>query len=958
MEKYKKICTKFVEDIKSNVTIYEHIKSKARICTIENDDNNKVFTIAFRTPPINNGGLTHILEHSVLCGSSKYPVKDPFVELLKSSLNTFLNAFTAPDKTIYPIASGNDKDFKNLMSVYMDAVFYPQIYKHKEIFMQEGWHYHLENESDPITINGVVYNEMKGAFSDPQQILFRNIMHSLYPDNAYGFESGGDPKYIPSLSYEEFLNFHSKYYHPSNSYIYLYGNCDMNERMEWLDKEYLSKFEAINFDTNIKYQPKFSNPVSSFSYYPIDESQELENKTFLSYNVVFSSALETKKMIASKIILEILFNNPGAPLKQKLLDKGLCDDILCDVQDDILQPFMTIIGLNSNSNKESEFIDTINEEFKNYIMNGLDHNAILSIINYQEFKVREAKFGRFPRGLDIILDSLCTWLYSTDATSRLETLKYYKELRDDLNNGYFEDIIKNDFLNNNHKTYVRLVPSYDALKNNEIELTNKLDDFKKSLTKEEIKKIVDDTKALEIYQRTPSTKEELDTLPKLCLDDLDKLPQKLNLEVSNSKFKTLFSNYFTNNIDYIRYSFDLTNIDTINLHYANLLTDLLRKVSTKNHSYNELHQMCQNLTGGLTFNVIPYSDINRNAHCMLTVGYSCLNDNLSKAFDLVKEIMLESVFDDFKRLKEILNEVSIDLEMGIPNRGHVVSFMRAASYINEFAYLSDQISGIGYLEFVRDILNNFDAKKSEIVNSLNNVIKFVFTKERFLNRFTGSKECFDNSLAKAELLYDLLPNNEVTLKSDFKADNKNEGFKSQFDVNYVSRVGMYNEKFNGAMYVLNNALSLDYLWNEVRVHGGAYGCMLQTPPTGIIGFLSYRDPNIKRTNLVYEGAVDYIKNFNPNDEELLKYKIGAIGSLDSVMHNSVKGDTAQRDYLCGNSYEIKAKYRTEAINSTNEDLRNLSTKFKEALASNSICVIGNANKIEEEKTLFKEIKNL
>ena len=956
MEKYKKIETKYVEDIKSNVTIYEHIKSNARICTIENDDNNKVFTIAFRTPPINNGGLTHILEHSVLCGSKKYPVKDPFVELLKSSLNTFLNAFTAPDKTIYPIASGNDKDFKNLMSVYMDAVFYPQIYNHKEIFMQEGWHYHLENEDDPITINGVVYNEMKGAFSDPQQILFRNIMHSLYPDNAYGFESGGDPKYIPSLSYEEFLNFHSKYYHPSNSYIYLYGNCDMKERMDWLDSEYLSKFDSIVFDTKISPQAPFLSPKESFSYYKVDKSQTLDNKTFISYNVSFSNALDTKKMIASKIILDILFNNPGAPLKQALLDKGLCEDIMCDIQDDILQPFMSVIGLNSNYDKEEEFINTINNEFKKYCENGINHEAILSKINYQEFKVREAKFGHTPKGLDIILDSLCTWLYSSDATSRVEELKYYSELREDLNNGYFEDIIRNDFLNNNHKSFVRLEPTYDD--NSDLELQEKLKKYKDSLTKDEIKALINETKALDLYQRTPSTKEEIDTLPKLTIDDLDKEPEKLNLEVIDSKFRTLYSNYSTNGIDYVRYSFDLTNIDTFNLHYVNLLSNLLRKVSTKKHSYNEIHQMLLNLTGGMAFGLVPYNDSNRLTHCMLTVSYSCLNNNLNKAFDLCKEIILESQFDDKKRIKELLNEVSIDLEMGIPNRGHAVSFMRASSYVSEYAYLSDQISGIGYLDFVRDILKNFDLKFDEIKNNLNNCIKLVFTKERFINRFVGEKKYLDDVNTLANSLYEILPNNEVVLQSDFKPNSKNEGFMSQFDVNFVSRVGISNREFNGAMYVLNNALSLDYLWNEVRVHGGAYGCMLQTTLSGLIGFMSYRDPNIKRTNLVYEKALDYIKNFNPTEDELLKYKIGAIGSLDSVMHNSVKGDNAARDYFCGISYESRAKYRIEAIEATVEDIRLLEDRFKEALSSCNLCVIGNKNKIEECKKLFNEIKNL
>ncbi len=445
MKNYTKIEEKYIEEISSNVTLYEHNKSGARVCTIKNEDNNKVFSIAFRTPPINDTGLTHILEHSVLCGSKKFPVKDPFVELIKSSLNTFINAFTFEDKTMYPVASQNDKDFHNLMHVYMDAVFYPRIYDHEEIFKQEGWHYHLENIEDPITINGVVYNEMKGAFSDPTQVLYSKIEEALFPDTAYHFVSGGDPKYIPELSYSQFKDFHSKFYHPSNSYIMIYGNSDMDERMEWLDSEYLSKFNRIDFDTRLQFQRPFDKPKKLVSYYPVDKGTDLSNKTYLSYNVVFPTTFDTKLMIATSILLNALFDVPGAPLKQALLDAKIGVDVSSLFDDGVLQPILSIIAENANECDLDRFVSIIDGELEKILSNGLDKESLIALLNHAEFAQRERNFSpRSPQGLDIIITMMGSFLYDDkDPFSKITVLKYYKELKEDINKGYFENIIQN-----------------------------------------------------------------------------------------------------------------------------------------------------------------------------------------------------------------------------------------------------------------------------------------------------------------------------------------------------------------------------------------------------------------------------------------------------------------------------------------------------------------------------------
>lgn len=959
MNNYTKITSKFIEDIQSNVTIYKHNKTNARICTIENDDNNKVFSIAFRTPPKDSTGLTHILEHSVLCGSKNYPVKDPFVELLKSSLNTFLNAFTFPDKTMYPAASQNDKDFKNLMSVYMDAVFYPQIYNYEEIFMQEGWHYHILDENEPITYNGVVYNEMKGAFSDPQQTLFRHLMHSLYPDTAYGFESGGNPVNIPELTYEDFKEFHSKYYHPTNSYIFIYGNCDMEERMNWLDEAYLSNFDKIEFDTEIKLQKPFTKPTYEKHYYGISKEQPLENKTYLSYNCAFPTTLDTKLTIASSILVDVLFNTPGAPLKQALIDAKLGDDVMAFIDDSLLQPLLSIVVVNSNEDKLEEFINIVNDSLNNILTNGLDHDALKALISFAEFKVREGKFSRMPKGLEIQMTALSSWLYDEDDPfSKLENIKYYQELKNDLNSGYFENIITKYILNNNHKSFVLLCPSHTYQAEKEEKVTKFLSDYKASLSDDEIKALIEKNKALSVYQSTPSTKEEIDTLPKLSIDDLNPNPEKYNLEVIDGKYQTLHSDYFTNGIHYVTYSFILDSIDKESAQYLKLLSTLLSNINTKTSSYAEIHKQIQSLTGGISFTSSIYLTGNNECKAKFDISYSAVLENLSKANDIVLDIIQNTNLDDYKRIMEKLAEMKVSQEMAIVNAGHGMSLMRAASYITEANYLNDATTGLGYYDFLCDLISNFDEKKSKLTDKFNELLSKVCSKKNFLLRVTGNKEVLNNVYSVSDKFYNELSDNNCDYKSTFEANTLNEAIKTPADVNYVARVGLYDEPFTGAMYVLNNALSLDYLWMQVRVHGGAYGCMIQTPKNGFIGFTSYRDPNIERTNKVYEDVVDYIKGLNPTDEELLKYKIGAIGSLDQVLHVSSKGALAQNNYLAGYTYELQAKYRKEAIEATKEDLVNLASCFEKALSKKNICVIGNQNKIESTKELFDNIRNL
>ena len=958
MKNYKFIEKRYIDDISSDVSIYEHIKTKAKICTILNDDDNKVFSIAFRTPPINDCGLTHILEHSVLCGSNKYPVKDPFVELIKGSLNTFINAFTFPDKTMYPVASKNLKDFNNLIDVYMDAVFYPNIYKKEEIFKQEGWHYHLENINDDITYNGVVYNEMKGAFSDPTQILGRNIINNLYPDNQYRFESGGDPKYIPDLSYEDFKNFHKKYYSASNSYIFLYGNLNMEEELEYLDEAYLSKMDYVEFDTRIIPSKGFKKPIYKEGYYEVND--DLENQTFLSYNVSLPTTLDDKLMIAVKILINALFDVVGAPLKEALVKANICMDVQTSFDDGLLQPTLSIIGVGGNKEDEEKFINIIDKELKEIIKNGLDKKTILSIINNYEFKEREKSFSAsFPKGLDIIINSMSSWLYDdNNYYGKLDVIKYYKELKEGLENNYFEKIIEEYILNNNHKLYFKLIPSHDCNKLNDKELKDKLKKYKDSLSKDELLKLVDDTKKLIEYQQSETREEDLNKLPKLKISDIEKEPEWFNLDVKDKNgYKILFSNYPTNKILYLQLVFDISKINDEDLAYASLYSDLFRDLPTKSHSYYELNQLIRNDLGSLTFNVQPYKTINNEAKISIGISTSLLIENLDFSLNIISEILDETIYDE-KRIKEKLDELYLNIKQSFVGSGHRVAYQRSLSYIDEYSHNLEITSGISYYKFIEDLDSNFDDKKDYIVNKLKNVVNLL-SKSTLMIRITGDEDIYNNTIDKVIKYADRFPLNSEYKKNEFKPKPTREAIKTPFNVNYVSRTGLYNNKlYNGSINVLENILSMGYLWEQVRVLGGAYGAMLRVSQTNTIGFSSYRDPNIDRTMKVYEDVLDFISKIDLTDDELLKYKIGSIGSKQTVLHNRDKALAAFSNYMAGITYDYKKKQREELLNANVNDLMKFKEAFKESLSYNNYVVLGNSDSIDKSKLEFDNIIEL
>lgn len=969
---YEVIFEEKLDDLNGFGTVLVHKKNGARVALISNEDENKVFSIGFRTPPANSTGVAHIIEHSVLCGSKNFPAKDPFIELAKGSLNTFLNAMTYPDKTVYPVASVNNQDFKNLMHVYMDAVLYPNIYQRREIFEQEGWHYDLESEEAQLKYNGVVYNEMKGAFSSPESQLFRLIQGSLFPDTSYGVESGGDPDFIPELSYEEFIEFHKTYYHPSNSYIYLYGDMDFEERLQWLDREYLSKYNHLQVASEIKMQKGFQSTREVTAFYSLGEEEDAKDSTYLSFNSVIGNSLNKELGLSFQILDFVLLQAPGAPIKQALLDAGIGKDVLSGYEDEILQPLFTIIAKNSEESKKDQFIGTIRDVLSKLVAEGLDEKSLRAAINFYEFKYREADYGQFPKGLMYGLRIMSSWLHDDKKTFlHLNDNAGFTFLKEKIGTGYFEKIIKEYLLENTHTSIVILKPKTGLNVEKEGQLKSKLASYKEGLTSEEIQRIVEETRHLKEYQEEPSTKEEIEKIPMLTREDMSREIKPLyNEELTVNGVKVIHHNIFTNKIAYLELLFNVKDIPKELLPYLSLLSLVLGYVDTENYSFLELSNEINIHTGGISPNVKSYS-IKGNTDLYYPVfGFTTkvLYDKIPEAFRLIEEILKVTKFEDTKRLKEIVDEMKSKMQMHFNSAGHSVAVDRAASYYSTHGLFKEITTGISFYKFLEDLAENFAAKSDLVIAKMKELMQMVFTRDKLLVSITADKEGYHLFADKLPSFSDGLK--EKTESSLFEGYDRtelipqclNEGFKAASQVQYVARTGNFLKagfEYTGALKVLKVILSYDYLWNNIRVKGGAYGCMCGF--SGVDGdayFTSYRDPNLRETNQIYERIADYVKNFTADERDITKYIIGTFSTLDAPLTPQSNGKRSFSMYLAGISEMELQKERDQVLNITVADIRVLYKTVKAIIDAGYICVIGNESKVEENRELFKEVKNL
>ena len=966
---YEVIQKEDLSDIKSQGFLLKHKKSGARVLLMENDDENKVFCIGFRTPPSDSTGVPHIMEHSVLCGSRDFPVKDPFVELVKGSLNTFLNAMTYPDKTVYPVASCNDKDFQNLMHVYMDAVFYPNIYQHDEIFRQEGWSYKLDRPDGELTISGVVYNEMKGAFSSSEGVLDRVILNSLFPDTSYANESGGDPDVIPELTYEQFLDFHRKYYHPSNSYIYLYGDMDMEEKLRWLDEKYLSEFDAAEVDSEIKYQEPFGEMREVVQEYSITSDESEEDKTYLSWNKVIGTSLDEKLYLAFQILDYALLSAPGAPLKKALVDAGVGKDIMGSYDNGVYQPLFSVIAKNANVEQKEEFIRVIEDTLREIAEKGMDKKALRAGINYHEFRFREADFGNYPRGLMYGLQLYDSWLYDeAKPFIHMQAIPTFEFLKSQVDTGYFEDLIRTYLLENTHGAVVIICPERGRTARMDRELAEKLKAYKESLSPEEVQKLVDDTHELEQYQEEESSPEDLAKIPVLKRTDISReIAPIYNDELEIGGVKLVHHNIETNGIGYVTMMFDLSGIREELLPYVGILQSVLGIIDTTNYEYGELFNEINIHTGGIGTSLELYTDVTKvkekEFRATFEMRGKALYPKMDVLFSMMREILMESRLDDEKRLKEILAMLKSRLLASFLSSGHTTAALRALSYTSPMSKFKDDTDGIGFYEAVKKIEEDFDGQKETLIRNLKEIARRIFRADNLMISYTSSEEGIEPmTKAFAAVKDSLYTGGEIPDEACIlHCRKRNEGFKTSSKVQYVARVGNFidgGQKYSGTLQILKVILGYDYLWQNIRVKGGAYGCMSNFNRIGDAYLISYRDPNLERTMEVYEGVVDYLKNFNVSDRDMNKFIIGTMSSLDRPMNPAAKGARSMNLYMNRVSEEMIRSERGQILDAQQEDIRALAGVGEAMLDQNLLCVIGSEEKIEEQKDMFLEVKTL
>ena len=955
-----------VEDVQSDGFILRHKKSGARIAILSNNDDNKVFYIGFRTPPEDETGVPHIIEHTTLCGSKKFPVKDPFIELAKGSLNTFLNARTYPDKTVYPVASCNDQDFKNLMDVYLDAVFNPNITKYEEIFKQEGWHYELTGKDDELKINGVVYNEMKGAYSSPDEVLSSQIYRSLFPDNTYSKDSGGNPEYIPKLTYEAYLDFYHKYYHPSNSYIYLYGDMDVVERLEWLDKEYLSLYDYKKVNSEINKQPAFDEIKNVEAQYSITMDDSQENKTYLSYNRVVGDTLDEMLYQAFDVLDYALVSSPGAPVKQALIDAGIGDDVYGSYDAGILQPVFSFVAKNANASQADEFESIIENTLKEVVKTGINKEALLAGINSSEFKFREADFGQFPKGLLFGLNCLDSWLFDDmKPFIHLECLGTFAKLRKAVDTDYFEKLIQEYLLDNTHGSSVTVKPKRGLGNEREEALAKELSDYKASLSDEEIKKLIEDTEHLKKYQEEPSSDEDLRKLPMLTRADMKKNAMPFsNIEDELLDVKVVRHDIESNGIDYISFLFDAGDFAQSELGYLGFFTNALGLVSTEKYSYTDLANATNIYTGGISTGTASHPDIKdrNNFVFKFEVKLKVLEKNLDKALELMEQMLLTSDFTDTKRLGELVAQIKARLQANLSSSGHLVAAMRSMSSFSRYALYQDELKGIAFYRSICCIEKELSESPKSVSDKLAAIAKKLFARNRMLISFTGNNEAYGNakpSLEKVIAGFDKM--SAVGNQAEVHFNTAKEAFIDASQIQYVAKTGDFiceGYEYTGALRLLRIILSYDYLWINVRVKGGAYGCMNTFLRSGESYFVSYRDPNLSDTLDVYDRIPEYIKSFSPDERDMTKYIIGTFSALDTPMNPEAKGSRSLSAYLEGITYEQIQKERNEILNAQPEDIRRLADLVEAVLKKDSICVIGNENMIKESAGLFENVEKL
>ncbi len=962
---FKVLQAEYVEEVHSDVYLLEHLQSGAHLLYLGNEDDNKVFSIAFRTPSRDDTGVAHILEHSALCGSRKYHLKEPFVELVKGSLNTFLNAMTYPDKTMYPVASRNDKDFRNLMDVYLDAVFYPLIYENKFTLRQEGWHYNLENAEDELTYNGVVYNEMKGVYSSPDALMENEAMKALFPDSPYRFESGGYPDAIPELTQEMFEDFHKTYYSPENSYIYLYGDMDIEATLAYLDEEYLSNFTKTGkVDSEIPMQAPFTRTKEVEAYYPVDAGEDCSAKTYHELSIVVGTATDVKTSMALRLLEGVLLESESSPLRRALMNAGIAQNISGSYVGSLLQPIFSIKASGSEPELRDKFVSAIYKNLQEITINGLDKKLLEAALNSTEFKMRESDFGAYPKGLIYGIGVMDNWLYGGNPIEGMRYNKILKELREGLNTRYYEQLIEGYLLDNTHKVIVSLLPQPGKEETDRTIELEKMAATKATMSKEELEAYAADCAELHRRQATPDRPEDLASIPILERSDIRREIEKFHVEEEKLGDNTLlYVPAVTNKIAYFNWYFDITGVESRLLPYCYLLTDVLGKFNTTSFTYEELATNSIMYTGGILFNTRALSDANDADvyKIQFSLKAKALMENLPKLFDILKAVALESKLDDIKRFRELVAELKTDWDGNFFNRGQNVAIARLYGYCSAAARVNEQ-DHFSYYQFLKNLVDNFDEVGETVLAELRTLFGKVFQKNYYMFAYSCDDELREEVRKYALDFTNLLPESDIAGKAPdiVPLTEVNEAITTAGKVQYVVAGGNFikhGHKYTGAMRVLETILRYEYLWTKIRIQGGAYGATTRFDSNGLAIFASYRDPKLAESLQAYYDLPAWLEKEEFPARELDKYVIGTISGMDTPLTNTMRLDAVTTAWLKGITDEQRQQARDEVLDVTNEDLQALAPVIRDMLSDGYVCVVGGKQPIEANADKFNKILN-
>ncbi|MGM9551043.1 MAG: insulinase family protein [Clostridia bacterium] len=938
----------YVEEIQSDVYIGKHIKSGARIMYVASEDENKVFSISFKTVPENDTGVMHILEHSVLNGSDKYPVREPFVELLKSSMQTFLNAMTYPDKTMYPVASCNEKDFENLMDVYLDAVFHPAIYNKKEIFLQEGWHYEGgENEC----FRGVVYNEMKGEMSSEDSVLTELLQNTIFPDVCYAKNSGGAPEAIPNLTYEEFIKTHKKFYHPENSYIYLYGKMDIEEKLRLIDEGYLNKYDRINADIKIGIQQD-KGLLENYGKYDSDEDE----KVATHYAMGFKAAefTDNEKLLAIDILLNIVASNNEAPLKKALLDRGICEDMWAYLDDQLISPYVCV-AMKRCDNDDEKIKTAFYEIVSDILKKGIDKELIEANINQTEFKLREAEFGGQPQGLIYCTWVMASWLYGGDPTARLTYEKELKSIREKAKGDYFEKLLEELFLKSTHSAFVKIVPdkNYGELKAEKER--ERVAAYREKIGEEGLLKAKEEFESLQRMQNAVDSPEALKTIPVLDLKYINPETEDIPMvERCEKDTNILYHPITTKKILYGRMFFDAGNLNIEDLTYAALAVRLIGRLGTDKLTATEVINRIKIELGAFGAGVDIFTPVDNpgKVSAKVRVSFSALEDNIENAVSLVGELINNTDFTNVGEIKKMLLQEKMNLENSMIRSGHSAALVRSMSYFSKEAALSQKLSGVDYYFFIKELCQSFALKT---VEKMTTALRKVINKDNLVLSITGDEGIYKKTIENIEK-FNLPCGEKSNGYFNIECEVKNEGVIIPTDVAYVAKsanVKMADKKVNGSMFVLSHILTYDYLWNTIRAKGGAYGTGFTVNLSGDMGVYSYRDPNLKATVTAFDKINEYLREFNPDEREMTKYIIGAVAATDKPKSPNTKGARSDSDYFTHITKDMRNSIRRQMLETKVCDIRDMAETLKTLMDKNMVCVFSSKSKIEENGDLFK-----